>query len=100
VPADLVQRVVISESRHRPEARNGPYWGLMQIQAQTAATMGYRGPPEGLLDPATNLEYGVRYLRGAWMVSGGDRDEAVGWYARGYYYEAKRLGMLEETGLR
>jgi len=100
VPADLVQRVVIRESRHRPEARNGPYWGLMQILPQTAATMGYRGPPEGLLDPATNLEYGVRYLRGAWLVSGGDRDEAVGWYARGYYYEAKRLGMLEETGLR
>jgi soluble lytic murein transglycosylase-like protein len=100
VPSDLVHRVVIRESRHRPEARNGPYWGLMQIQAQTAATMGYRGPPEGLLDPATNLEYGVRYLRGAWLVSGGDRDEAVGWYARGYYYEAKRLGLLEETGLR
>lgn len=100
VPSDLVHRVVIRESRHRPEARNGPYWGLMQILPQTAATMGYRGPPEGLLDPATNLEYGVRYLRGAWLVSGGDRDEAVGWYARGYYYEAKRLGLLEETGLR
>ncbi|MFN3577460.1 MAG: lytic transglycosylase domain-containing protein, partial [Tabrizicola sp.] len=25
---------------------------------------------------------------------------AVMWYARGYYYEAKRLGLLEETGLR
>jgi soluble lytic murein transglycosylase-like protein len=100
VPSDLVHRVVIRESRHRPEARNGPYWGLMQIQAQTAATMGYRGPPEGLLDPATNLEYGVRYLRGAWLVADGDRDEAVGWYARGYYYEAKRRGLLEETGLR
>jgi hypothetical protein len=24
----------------------------------------------------------------------------VMWYARGYYYEAKRLGLLEETGLR
>jgi hypothetical protein len=22
------------------------------------------------------------------------------WYARGYYYEAKRLGLLVETGLR
>ncbi|MGL4321492.1 MAG: lytic transglycosylase domain-containing protein, partial [Paracoccaceae bacterium] len=41
-----------------------------------------------------------RYLRGAWLVSGGDEAEAVGWYARGYYYEAKRLGLLEETGLR
>jgi hypothetical protein len=34
------------------------------------------------------------------MVSGGNEAEAVSWYARGYYYEAKRLGLLEETGLR
>lgn len=100
VPQDLVQRVVIRESRHNPAARNGPYYGLMQILPQTARTMGYRGAPEGLLDPETNLTYGVKYLRGAWLVADGDRDEAVGWYARGYYYEAKRKGLLEETGLR
>jgi soluble lytic murein transglycosylase-like protein len=100
VPVDLVQRVVVRESRHVPSARNGPYYGLMQILPETARTMGYRGRPEGLLDPETNLTYGVRYLRGAWLVAGGDRDEAVGWYARGYYYEAKRKGLLEETGLR
>jgi soluble lytic murein transglycosylase-like protein len=100
VPVDLVQRVVIRESRHVPSARNGPYYGLMQILPDTARTMGYRGSPRGLLDAETNLTYGVKYLRGAWIVSGGDRDEAVGWYARGYYYEAKRKGLLEETGLR
>jgi soluble lytic murein transglycosylase-like protein len=100
VPEDLVHRVVIRESNYNPAARNGPYWGLMQIHPQTAATMGHRGPPEELLDAETNLRYAVKYLRGAWLVSGGDRDEAVGWYARGYYYEAKRLGLLEETGLR
>lgn len=100
VPVDLVQRVIIRESTHRPEARNGPYYGLMQILPQTARTMGYRGPDAGLLDAETNLKYAVKYLRGAWMVSGGDRDAAVMWYARGYYYEAKRLGLLEETGLR
>ena len=100
VPVDLVQRVVVRESRHVPAARNGPYYGLMQILPETARTMGYRGRPEGLLDAETNLTYGVRYLRGAWLVADGDRDEAVGWYARGYYYEAKRKGLLEETGLR
>ena len=100
VPIDLVQRVVVRESRHVPSARNGPYYGLMQILPETARTMGYRGRPEGLLDPETNLTYGVRYLRGAWLVADGDWDEAVGWYARGYYYEAKRKGLLEETGLR
>ncbi|MDX1780914.1 MAG: lytic transglycosylase domain-containing protein, partial [Thalassovita sp.] len=30
----------------------------------------------------------------------GDEDKAVMWYARGYYYEAKRRGLLRETGLR
>jgi soluble lytic murein transglycosylase-like protein len=100
VPVDLVQRVVVRESRHVPSARNGPYMGLMQILPETARTMGYRGRPEGLLDPATNLTYGVKYLRGAWLVADRDRDAAVEWYARGYYYEAKRRGLLEETGLR
>jgi soluble lytic murein transglycosylase-like protein len=100
VPEDLVHRVVIRESRYNPAARNGPYYGLMQIHPQTARTMGHRGPPEELLDAETNLRYAVKYLRGAWLVARGDRDRAVMWYARGYYYEAKRLGLLEETGLR
>ncbi len=100
VPAELVDRVVRHESGYRPSARNGPYYGLMQIHPRTAATMGYAGPPEGLLDADTNLRYGVRYLRGAWLVAGGSQDRAVEWYRRGYYYEARRLGLLEETGLR
>lgn len=100
VPVSLVHRVVQRESMYRPGARNGPYYGLMQILPQTAQTMGYRGSPEGLLDAETNLTYAVRYLRGAWLVSGGNEDKAVMWYAKGYYYEAKRKGLLEETGLR
>lgn len=100
VPEDLVHRVVIRESRYNPAARNGPYYGLMQIHPQTARTMGHRGPAEELLDPEVNLRFGVRYLRGAWLVARGDPDAAIGWYSRGYYYEAKRMGLLEETGLR
>jgi soluble lytic murein transglycosylase-like protein len=100
VPVALVQRVVIRESTHRPRARNGPYYGLMQILPQTAKSMGYQGSPQGLLDAETNLKYAVKYLRGAWLLSYGSYDKAVSWYARGYYYEAKRRGMLVETGLR
>lgn len=100
VPVSLVHRVVRRESMYRPGARNGPYYGLMQILPQTAKTMGYQGSPNGLLDAETNLQFGVRYLRGAWLVSGGDEGKAVMWYAKGYYYEAKRQGLLEETGLR
>lgn len=100
IPVTLLHRVIIRESTHRPWARNGPYYGLMQILPETARTMGYRGAPEGLLDAETNLIYAGRYLRGAWLVSDGDEATAVSWYARGYYYEAKRRGMLVETGLR
>jgi hypothetical protein len=100
MPAAIVQRVIIRESHHRPHARNGPYYGLMQILPQTARTMGYRGPDRGLLDADTNLRYGVKYLYGAWLVAEGDPDDTVMWYSRGYYYEAKRKGLLKKTGLR
>ncbi|MCO6381861.1 MAG: lytic transglycosylase domain-containing protein [Vannielia sp.] len=100
MPAELIHRVCIRESTHNPRARNGPYYGLMQVLPQTARTMGFRGAPSDLLDAETNLKYAGKYLKGAWLVSGGDIDAAIGWYARGYYYEAKRLGLLYETGLR
>ncbi len=100
VPPSLVHRVVRRESGYNPAARNGPYYGLMQIHPATARSMGFRGDPAELLDPDTNLRYAVKYLRGAWLVARGDEDKAVMWYARGYYYEAKRLGLLEEAGLR
>ncbi len=99
VPRPLVHRVIIRESTHRPEAINRPYYGLMQILPATARSMGFRGAPRDLLDAETNLKYAVKYLRGAWLVSDGDMDAAVGWYARGYYYEAKRRGLLKEVGL-
>lgn len=100
VPVSLVHRLIQRESDYNPMARNGPYYGLLQILPQTAQTMGYRGSPSGLLDAETNLRYGVRYLRGAWILSYGNQDRAISWYANGYYYEAKRRGLLKETGLR
>ncbi len=100
MPASLIHRVIKRESGYNPGARNGPYWGLMQIMPQTAATMGHRGHPSELLDAETNLKYAGKYLRGAWMVSDGSQDRAVMWYSKGYYYEAKRRGLLQKTGLR
>jgi soluble lytic murein transglycosylase-like protein len=100
IPPSLLHRVIKRESGYNPGARNGPYWGLMQILPQTAATMGHRGSAQSLLDAETNLKYAGRYLRGAWLVADGSEDRAVMWYSKGYYYEAKRRGMLEETGLR
>ena len=99
IPVALLHRVIQRESDYRADARNGPYYGLMQILPQTARTMGHEGTPNDLLDARTNLEYAGRYLRGAWMVSDGDIDAAVGWYARGYYYEARNRCLIVATGL-
>jgi soluble lytic murein transglycosylase-like protein len=96
VPESLVHRVVHRESKYDPNAyhKNG-YWGLMQIKYSTAKSMGYQGPPEGLLDPETNLKYAIKYLRGAWLVADNKNDNAIKLYARGYYNDAKRKDMLQ-----
>jgi soluble lytic murein transglycosylase-like protein len=62
----------------------------MQIKLATARGMGYTGTAQGLLDPDTNLRYGVRYLAGAYRTANGHHGRAVGYYASGYYYAAKR----------
>ena len=100
VPESLIRRVVQRESGYNPKARNGPYLGLMQIRHDTARSMGYSGPASGLLDAETNLKYAVKYLRGAYVVAGYNSDRAMRLYARGYYYDAKRAGLLDEAGLR
>lgn len=100
VPESLVRRVIVRESGYNAAARNGPYYGLMQISHATARGMGYAGSAAGLLDAETNLRYAVRYLAGAYMTAGRNEDQAVRLYARGYYYDAKRAGLLEAAGLR
>jgi soluble lytic murein transglycosylase-like protein len=85
VPAELVHRVVVRESRYRASAMGrGGASGLMQIKLATARSMGYSGSAAGLLDPDTNLTYGVRYLAGAYRAAGGNHGRAVGYYASGY----------------
>jgi soluble lytic murein transglycosylase-like protein len=100
VPEALVRRVIVRESGYNAGARNGPYYGLMQISHATARGMGFSGEPSALLDAETNLRYAVRYLAGAYVTAGGNHDRAVQFYASGYYYDAKRLGLLDQSGLR
>ncbi|WP_378949669.1 transglycosylase SLT domain-containing protein [Mesorhizobium sp. ANAO-SY3R2] len=99
VPEQLVRRVVSRESTFNPQAYSRGHWGLMQIKHSTARGMGYDGPANGLLDAETNLKFAVKYLRGAWLVADGDEDRADKLYQSGYYYHAKRKGLLDETGL-
>jgi soluble lytic murein transglycosylase-like protein len=98
VPATLVHRVIIRESRYNPRLiGRGGALGLMQIKAATARGVGYGGSAAGLLDPQTNLTYAVRYLAGAYRLAGGNHDRAVSYYARGYYYAAKGRGQTVEA---
>lgn len=98
VPAALVHRVIIRESRYNPQlVGKGGAMGLMQIKTATARGVGYGGSAAGLLDPATNLTYAVRYLAGAYRLAGGNHDRAVSYYARGYYFAAKSKGQTVQA---
>jgi hypothetical protein len=91
VPEVLVHRVIVRESRYRPDlVGRGGTIGLMQIKLATARSLGYTGDAQGLRDPDTNVLYGVKYLAGAWRAANGDHDRAVHYYASGYYYQAKQ----------
>ena len=85
VPASLIHRVIMRESRYNPRAVNRGNYGLMQIRLGTARSMGYAGSAEGLLDANTNMTYAVRYLAGAYRAAGGNENLAAALYARGYY---------------
>ncbi|WP_201832875.1 lytic transglycosylase domain-containing protein [Microvirga zambiensis] len=94
IPETLVHRIIKRESGYNPRAANSGNFGLMQIRYATARGMGYRGAVSGLFDANTNLTYAVPYLANAYKVAGGNQDRAVALYAGGYYYEAKRKGLL------
>lgn len=100
IPAELVHRVIVRESRYNPRAVNRGNYGMMQIKLATARGMGYTGTAQGLLDPDTNLRYGVRYLAGAYRVANGHHGRAVGYYASGYYYAAKRQRQQQQRQQR
>ena len=74
----LVKAQVAAESSFDPKAfrkEPGPpeqgSYGLLQVLWTTATgDLGYRGRPEGLFDPRTNLELGVKYLQRLLRVFG------------------------------
>jgi soluble lytic murein transglycosylase-like protein len=96
VPESLVRRVIRRESRGNPRVIHAGNYGLMQIRLGTARAMGYRGDARGLLDADTNMTYAVKYLAGAYRAAGGNAERAVHYYAAGYYYAAKRKGLLDK----
>lgn len=69
---ELADAVVRLESRYNPAVRNGLNVGLTQINVRTAQSLGYKGDAAGLLDPETNLRFGLKYLAIAHKLAGGD----------------------------
>ena len=100
VPEHFVHRVAKRESTYNPKAYRAGNYGLMQIRLNTAKGLGYKGDAKGLFDAETNLKYAVKYLRGAWLVADGNEDKADKLYIKGFYYEAKKKGLLEETNMK
>jgi soluble lytic murein transglycosylase-like protein len=98
VPASLVHRVIMRESRYNPRAVSKGNYGMMQIRLGTARAMGFTGSASGLLDPEVNMTYAVKYLAGTYQASGGSEARAVANYARGYRHQGRRENLSSYEG--
>jgi len=87
VPVALAHAVVRIESNYNPRAVGGRALGLMQIKYATARGIGFNGSAEELMQPATNLEWGMRYLAGAHKLARGDVCGTVMRYQSGHRAE-------------
>ncbi len=84
MPVAFVRQVIRRESNFNPRAVDHGNYGLMQIRLGTARALGYRGTAAGLLDPETNMTYGMRYLAGAYRAAHGNEARTLVLYSRGY----------------
>ena len=83
VPYKLADAVVRIESRYNAHVVHAGNFGLMQIRHQTARGVGFSGSPAALLNPDTNLHYGVKYLAIAYRQAGGNTCSALRYYQSG-----------------
>jgi len=83
----LICAIIAIESEGIPAAkkvtRYETYYGLMQIAYKTAVWRGYKGQPDGLLNPDINIFYGSDYL--AYQIRRyGKYSMSVSAYQKGY----------------
>lgn len=85
VSAELAHAVVRVESNYNPRVTGSAgEIGLMQIKYETARGLGYTGTRAALYEPATNLEWGMRYLAGAHKLAGGNLCGTLAKYQGGH----------------
>jgi soluble lytic murein transglycosylase-like protein len=84
VPLWLAIGVGWVESKYDPNLRGShTVLGLMQVMPSTARYQGYRGTTEGLLDPETNIVWGMKELGWTWAAAKGDPCLAIAKYKGG-----------------
>lgn len=99
IPVALVLAIIEAESGGAPYARRGEAQvgdasiGLMQVLYGTARANGYTGivgewnkatnKGTGLYDVATNLRYGIKYLKGLLAATNNDVERAISAYNAG-----------------
>lgn len=73
VPTWFALRIAKVESNFNPNARGsaGEY-GVFQLKCSTARGIGFRGDCSQLLNPHTNVQYGLKHLSMAVRMSGGN----------------------------
>lgn len=85
VPPAVADAVAYVESGYDAGAVGGVgELGLMQVRPTTAAMLGHTGPAGALLDPATNVRFGVAYLAQAWKLTQGDLCRTLMKYRAGH----------------
>ncbi|GJD62841.1 lytic transglycosylase domain-containing protein [Methylobacterium nonmethylotrophicum] len=85
VPPAIADAVAYVESGYDAGAVGGVgELGLMQVRPTTAAMLGHTGPAGALLDPATNVRFGVAYLAQAWKLTKGDLCRTLMKYRAGH----------------
>ncbi|HEY4961380.1 MAG TPA: lytic transglycosylase domain-containing protein [Candidatus Limnocylindrales bacterium] len=80
IDADFIASVIRAESGNNPRAvSHKGAQGLMQLMPQTASNLGVKNS----LDPAQNVDGGVRYLRALLLQYNGDAAKALAAYNAG-----------------
>lgn len=108
VPADLIASVMLQESGGQAEViSSSGAVGLLQVMPSDGIAASFQcanGPcfasrpsTQQLLDPAFNVEYGVKMLASLISKYGSEREalKAYGPYDVGYYYADKVLAIKE-----
>ena len=96
LPPAVAEAVAFVESGFNPGAVGSVgELGLMQVRPATAAMLGHTGPAAALLDPGTNVRFGVAYLARAWTLARGDLCRALMKYRAGHGEERMTARSVE-----